>query len=58
MRVIDGRRAVRAHGTGAMPVWGVIFEDEGEGGGRQHRDALRRVQGLAEYVRALGAGAR
>lgn len=53
MRVIDGRRTVRAHGTAAMPVWGVVFEAEGEGSERQHRDALRRVQGLAEYVQAL-----
>ncbi len=53
MKVIDGRRTVRAHGTGAMPVWGLVFEAEGEGTDRQHRDALRRVQGLAEYVQAL-----
>jgi mono/diheme cytochrome c family protein len=53
MRVIDGRRTVRAHGTGAMPVWGFVFEAEGEGSDRQHRDALRREQGLAEYVQAL-----
>jgi mono/diheme cytochrome c family protein len=24
-RVIDGRQAVRGHGTGDMPVWGAIF---------------------------------
>lgn len=55
MQVIDGRRTVRAHGTGRMPVWGSVFEEEGEGSDRQHRDALRRVQGLAEYVQALGS---
>jgi mono/diheme cytochrome c family protein len=53
MQVIDGRRTVRAHGTGTMPVWGLVFEQEGEGSDREHRDALRRVQGLAEYVQAL-----
>lgn len=58
MRVIDGRRTVRAHGTGAMPVWGTVFDAEGEGDDRQHRDALRRVQGLAEYVQALRARTR
>jgi mono/diheme cytochrome c family protein len=57
MKVIDGRRTVRAHGTGAMPVWGEVFEAEGAGDDRQHRDALRRVQGLAEYVQALHARA-
>jgi mono/diheme cytochrome c family protein len=58
MKVIDGRRTVRAHGTQAMPVWGEVFEVEGAGDDRQHRDALRRVQGLAEYVLALRARAR
>lgn len=58
MKVIDGRRTVRAHGTGAMPVWGMVFEAEGAGDDRQHRDALRRVQGLAEYVQALRARGR
>jgi mono/diheme cytochrome c family protein len=57
MRVIDGRRTVRAHGTGTMPVWGFVFEAEDENSDRRHRDALRRVQGLAEYVRALAAAA-
>lgn len=53
MRVIDGRRTVRAHGDAAMPVWGRTFEQAMEGSGREHRDALRQVQMLAEYVRSL-----
>ncbi len=57
MEVIDGRRTVRAHGTAAMPVWGEVFEAAREGDDRQHRDALRQVQGLAEYVQALRARA-
>ena len=40
---------------GAMPVWGEVFEQELEGDSRQHRQALREVQAVAEYVRALGA---
>jgi mono/diheme cytochrome c family protein len=60
MRVIDGRRTVRAHGTMAMPVWGEVFQETQaqEDPSRQHRQALRDVQALAEYVRSLQAGAR
>src|SRR5262245_15520044 len=50
MKVIDGRRTVRAHGSAAMPVWGRVFEEEMAGGGREHRDSLRQTQMLAEYV--------
>lgn len=53
MRVIDGRRTVRAHGSAAMPVWGRVFEQGMEGTGREHRDALRQTQMLAEYVQSL-----
>jgi hypothetical protein len=56
MRVIDGRRTVRAHGSSDMPVWGEVFmaapEDD-----RRHRNALRNVQVLAEYVLHLRAQA-
>jgi len=55
MKVIDGRRTVRAHGTAAMPVWGEVFEATLEGDSRQHREALRQVQAAAEYVQALRA---
>lgn len=58
MKVIDGRRTLRAHGDASMPVWGHVFEQVREGDSRQHRDALRQVQGLAEYVIALRARAR
>jgi mono/diheme cytochrome c family protein len=53
MRIIDGRRTVRGHMTGAagsMPVWGDVFEASLEGESRQHRNALRNVEALAEYV--------
>jgi len=53
MRAIDGRRTIRAHGTGAMPVWGTVFEQGREGDPRQVRQSLRDTQALAEYVRAL-----
>lgn len=50
MKVIDGRRTIRAHGSADMPVWGDVFEAALEGDSRQHRDALRNVGALAEYV--------
>ena len=52
MQVIDGRRAVRAHGNSLMPVWGQVFEQGGEDD-RRARQALREVQALAEYVQVL-----
>jgi mono/diheme cytochrome c family protein len=58
MKVIDGRRTVHAHGTAAMPVWGEVFEDTAQDPSRQHRQALRDVQAVAEYVQALRARAR
>ncbi|HEY8514085.1 MAG TPA: cytochrome c [Candidatus Binatia bacterium] len=53
MKVIDGRRTIRAHGDAAMPVWGRVFEHALEGSPRQHRAALSTEQILAEYVRSL-----
>lgn len=50
MRIIDGRRTIRAHGEPAMPVWGDVFEAALEGSGREHRQALRNVEALAEYM--------
>ena len=58
MKVIDGRRTVRAHGTAAMPVWGEVFEQTTPDPGREHRQALRDVQAVAEYVQALQARVR
>jgi mono/diheme cytochrome c family protein len=55
MKVIDGRRTIRAHGNAAMPVWGRRFEEALGGTGREHRDALATVHILAEYVRKLEA---
>lgn len=57
MEVIDGRRTVRGHGTAAMPVWGAVFETELAGDARQHRQALRQVQAIAEWTETLRSGA-
>jgi mono/diheme cytochrome c family protein len=53
MQVIDGRLAVRAHGTSAMPVWGEAFEEIHLDDAYAKRTALLQVQALAEYVASL-----
>lgn len=58
MKVIDGRRTVRAHGSGAMPVWGRVFEETAPDEERKNRQALRDVQAIAEYVQSLYGAAR
>jgi mono/diheme cytochrome c family protein len=48
-RIIDGRE-VGAHGSVEMPVWGVVFKAEGNGGA----DAARtRIDAILAYVRAM-----
>ncbi len=53
MRQIDGRSAIRAHGTAQMPVWGEVFEESLVGEPHRRRTALQAVQALAGYVRSL-----
>ena len=55
MQVIDGRFAVRAHGTSAMPVWGEVFEQVHLDDAYAKRTALLQVQALADYVARLAA---
>ncbi|MEO1034000.1 MAG: cytochrome c [Pseudomonadota bacterium] len=38
--IIDGRRIVEAHGSRDMPVWGEVFDAEGEGVADDKIDAL------------------
>jgi mono/diheme cytochrome c family protein len=54
MELIDGRRAVPAHGSASMPVWGEIFEQSLISEPHARRTALLQVQTLADYVQALG----
>jgi mono/diheme cytochrome c family protein len=53
MRQIDGRRAIRAHGTAAMPVWGEVFEQSLIEEPHRQRTALHMAQTLADYVQRL-----
>jgi mono/diheme cytochrome c family protein len=51
MTIIDGERAVAAHGTREMPVWGEVFGSEGKALATRVR--LLRTQVLAEYLGTL-----
>ncbi|HWP66779.1 MAG TPA: cytochrome c [Candidatus Limnocylindria bacterium] len=53
MQVIDGRAAVQAHGSSAMPVWGEVFEQVHLDGDHAKRIALLTVEALAEYTARL-----
>jgi hypothetical protein len=55
MSLIDGRRPVRSHGSAAMPIWGVVFEESLIDEPHARRTALLRLQELARYVRKLRA---
>lgn len=50
--VIDGRDEVSAHGTRAMPIWGVTFQDAGRAENQEDL-VLARVNDLVEYLRTL-----
>lgn len=48
-RIIDGRE-VGAHGSVEMPVWGVVFKAEGNGG---TADARGRIDAILAHLRAI-----
>ena len=50
---VDGRQLVQAHGPGAMPVWGAVFDEEPAGQPHAGRTTLLRAQVLADYLRTL-----
>jgi mono/diheme cytochrome c family protein len=49
-RVIDGRRTLRAHGEGPMPVWGKELVADVADPEMREKARIRLVQSLAEYV--------
>jgi mono/diheme cytochrome c family protein len=55
MAAIDGRYPVRAHGDSAMPVWGIVFEQEKEERGARwpKQTTLLQVRLIADYVLTL-----
>jgi mono/diheme cytochrome c family protein len=54
---IDGRRKVRGHGGGEMPIWGRIFAREGEGGKASEAEVNAKLDALVAYLRSIQAGA-
>ena len=53
VRVIDGRRTLRAHGDGEMPVWGWELLADLPDPETRERARLQMVYTLAEYVVAI-----
>ena len=53
MSVIDGRSHVVEHGTRDMPVWGAIFEDEGQGEPYPAYHSLLQSRLLVDYLATL-----
>jgi cytochrome c553 len=50
---IDGRRALAAHGTSAMPVWGEVFDEQLVAEPKAREIVGLRVRALAEHVHSL-----
>ena len=55
MSVIDGRRAVAAHGPREMPVWGARFEEELKGEPMHTYVGLLQTRSLVDYLRTIQA---
>ncbi len=55
MSVIDGRRAVVEHGPREMPVWGAIFEQEGQGQPYPAYHSLLQSRLLVDYLATIQA---
>lgn len=51
--VIDGRRAVAAHGPREMPVWGVVFDEELRDYPHTGYVTLLRARVLSDYLRSI-----
>jgi hypothetical protein len=54
-RAIDGREAIRGHGSREMPLWGVVFQrEEGANGSLSQEDAVRgRIWQLVYYLESI-----
>ncbi len=55
--VIDGRRALRAHGDPEMPIWGERFAEQASRAQGSETALRGRVMVLVEYLRSIQRGA-
>jgi mono/diheme cytochrome c family protein len=51
--IVDGRRAVPAHGPREMPVWGVVFSSLIHEASSEDEVARGRLLTLVEYLRSI-----
>jgi mono/diheme cytochrome c family protein len=52
-QIVDGRRAVAAHGLREMPVWGVVFSTRVHEASSEEEVARGRLLVLVEYLRSI-----
>lgn len=53
MQMIDGTKAVRAHGDADMPVWGEVFREQSGMSMTRRVEAQGKVLLIAEYLRSI-----
>jgi mono/diheme cytochrome c family protein len=53
MAFIDGRRAVKEHGSREMPVWGAVFEEQLQGERHGSYTTLLHGRALTDYLRSI-----
>lgn len=53
MSTIDGRRQVAAHGTRDMPVWGAVFQAEGEDAPYPAYQSLLKSRLLTDHLASI-----
>ena len=54
---IDGRRKVRGHGGGEMPIWGRVFARGGESGTASEAEVKAKLDALVAFIRSIQTGA-
>jgi mono/diheme cytochrome c family protein len=54
--IIDGRRAVRAHGKSGMPIWGRVFGGPAVAGKGTEKALQWKLDRLVEYLQSIQVG--
>ena len=53
IRIIDGRRTLRAHGAGGVPAWGEKLAEDVPDWHAREEARIRLIQSLAEYLLSI-----